>query len=194
MSWCSRVWMMDFGRLHRGRHRLGATLAITALLLTGCTSGGRAGQSDPSPASAARPDFPERKGEPVVIAGGSEGGREWELVGQESTAGTCLEISDSDGGLTIGCGFEVPELHDIAFLRHESKADEAMAIVAGPVVSDARRVRLQFKNGERQELEPINPVPPFETSFFVADSVPIRNLVAVVVVGPGGRSLERRPV
>lgn len=120
-----------------------------ALALAGCAGDEPAADAgSPAGATTSGGGFPERVGERVVLATG-EAGR-WEVSLQESVAGLCILVREPSGDRREGCGFEVPERHDVAALVYQG---ESYQVVAGPVVSAASEVRIELEGGEHVEAE-----------------------------------------
>lgn len=130
-------------------------------------------------------------GAPVLLARGRGGGLAWELFGRRSDTGPCIEIRDSAGGRTLGCGFGVPGRHALGFLIHRTKEGRQL-IAAGPVVGEAVKVRLLLAGGERVETTPAAPLVDSDMRAFVADLSAKPPLLAVEALGRDGAVLGRR--
>jgi hypothetical protein len=170
----------------RSRH---LALAVALMVVAGC-------RSDPAgQGPGADQPFPRRRGPAVEVARGTQGAYGWRLVAQDSEIGLCLEMGrmDGSGGADLGCGFEVPEKHMVRFFAHAGMAAGAEhRFFAGLVARDVVMVRVELREAEPVDVEPIGLNAGFEVNFFVApvpgDAMPL----SVVALGPGGQELDRQ--
>lgn len=161
------------------------------VLVTGCTDqDGTTDDGDASPRRRAEPAFPERTAEPVIVSSGRNGSVAWELVAQDSAEGACLELRIDGGEGTEGCGFEVPERHDVAFFVTDGDANGTF--VAGAVAPGVAAVRLEHEGGAPVEAQPVGEDAGLASDFFVATLPAGSRLDAVVALGEGDDVLERR--
>ncbi|MGH2727600.1 MAG: hypothetical protein ACRDKS_11580 [Actinomycetota bacterium] len=130
-------------------------------------------------------------GSPVLIGTGHAGNLTWEVRVQRSDAGPCIEVRDSDGGRTLGCGFGVPERRVIGFLIHRTR-DGRQLLAAGPVVREAVMVRLSLTGGEWVETMPVGPSVDDGVRTFVADLSAKPNILAAEAFDRDGAVLGRR--
>lgn len=168
-----------------------AGLALAAQLAIGCSGAdGAGGDGDAIGQQGSEPAFPERTADAVVVASGRDGSTTWELVAQDSVEGPCLGLRVDGVDGTEGCGFEVPERHDVAFFVADDGGGSTF--VAGAVAPGAAGVRLELEGAPPVEAEPVGTDAGLASDFFVAPLPAGSRLEAVVALGDGGAVLERR--
>lgn len=133
---------------------------------------------------------PALLGAAIPIEQGRSEGLAWQLIARRSDEGLCLEIRDEGGGRTLGCGFGVPERHEIGFLIHRTMGGCPLLVV-GPVVTGAETVRLEFAGGERVRIMPAAKTG-LDVLTFVAELAGRSDLESAVVVDAKGTVLGRR--
>lgn len=177
----------------------GWTTRITAgaalvVLFTGCTEGDSAG-GVPTPTVSMTPVEPTAgttlaagESESVLISEGSGDGTMWAARYTDSDLGGCVVVTDSGGGETTGCGFEVPDGHEVGSVVLDSQDGD---VVAGPVSDIVDRVRVVLAEGDPVEVMTVSapelPVPHF------AVQVPAgADAIEVVALDSDGAELEAR--
>jgi hypothetical protein len=200
---------------HRGWHRGDSVVshwarwpvaAALALAATSCstTSENISAPPEPQPATgtatsspatseeavslADQASFPRRTGPLEEVTEGGSGNFTWKLLSQPSAAGTCLEVHDSTGRRTTGCGYDVPRRHDIGYLVHKSPG---RVVVAGVVSAKVAAVQLRFARGADVRVQPTGELS--RSLAYAVEVSPPRQLTGVIALDAAGREVERRP-
>lgn len=169
-----------------------AALAVTLPVLAACSTGvDPAEQPFQAGDVQAGEQGPDRVGEPVTALQADGPPYGYEVVVQDSADGLCVELRDDQDGSSVGCGFEVPERHDLGFFRHRGPGQgPTQDLVVGQVLPAATAVVLEYAQGPAGEAD-VTPVASLGVAVFAAPVDPERDLEAVVVVA-GDEELERR--
>lgn len=168
-----------YGRLARL-----VALFLVVVPLVSCASGGADDEASTDGAF-------ERLGEPSRIAQMGEGRGQFELVAQDSAEGPCLEVHDAVDERTVGCGFDIPELHDVGFFTHDGP--DGLVVVAGAVSTDTLLVRIDLVGAAPLAVEPVPAPGELAVGFFGGALPEGSELEAVTAIDAAGAELERRP-
>ena len=107
----------------------------------------------------------------------------WQLLGQKSQFGQCLELVANDE-TELACGFEVPERHDVSYFAALLGSER---FLAGPVVAEAAKVRVEFVDRDSLDVPVIDAE--IGTSVYVV-RVPGGACARVVALNSDGGELD----
>ncbi len=146
-----------------------------------------------SPSERESDGMPVLVGAGALVARGAAGNLTWEVHARPSDAGLCIEVRDSEGGRSLGCGFGVPDLHPVGFLIHRTR-DGRQLLLAGPIASRAATLRLELVGGERLNGAPFPREVVPGARVFVADLTGRPSILSVEAFDGSGVTLGRRGV
>jgi hypothetical protein len=143
-----------------------AGVAVITLVMAGVvTAGALRSPSTTPPAGPGESPTPQDQetGPESVVGQGTVSGQTWTLVAYESGSGLCvdLQLGSGSGG---GCGFDVPEKHDLG-LSVGSQAGLSRTIIHGVVSKRVAKLVVKLDGGEQMEV-PIIQDPRFDVNFF----------------------------